>query len=136
MFNISNILITNITYYKLSLRIFFKHEEASMDMFQHMIDSNVELKKAFKKEFGVQIDQEPQEIIDFIKALINGTVNIKGFGFGLWWFNATFNNISTITWRLFVLVEESGVLGDIHHRPDTSHWQTLSHYVVSSTSRH
>jgi hypothetical protein len=34
------------------------------------------------------------------------------------------------------LVEESGVLGERHHRPDASHWQTLSHYVVSSTSRH
>jgi hypothetical protein len=49
-----------------------------------MIDSNVELKKAFKKEFGVQIDQNLQKIIDFITYLIIGKVNIKGFGFGLW----------------------------------------------------
>jgi hypothetical protein len=41
---------TNITYYKLSLRIFFKHEDASMKMFQHMIDTNKELKDAFEKE--------------------------------------------------------------------------------------
>ena len=122
MFNISNILFTNITYYKLSLRIFFKHEDASMDMFQHMIDTNKKLKDAFKEEFGVTNDQELQEIINFIKDLIIGKVNIKGIGFGLWCFSATFNNMSVISWRLFVLVEERGVFGETHHRPDASHW--------------
>ena len=121
MFNISNILITNITYYKLSLRIFFKHEDATMDMFQYMIDANERLKVDFKEEFGVTNDQELQEIINFIKDLINGTVNIKGFGFGLWCFNATFNNISIVSWQSFVLVEETEVLGETHHRPDASH---------------
>ena len=82
MFNISNILITNITYYKLSLRIFFKHEDATMAMFQHMIDDNEKLKDAFKEEFDVTNDQELQKIICFIKDLIIGKVNIKGFGFG------------------------------------------------------
>jgi hypothetical protein len=33
------------------------------------------------------------------------------------------------------LVEETGVLGE-NHRPAESHWQTLSHNVVSSTPRH
>jgi hypothetical protein len=46
--------------------------------------------------------------------------------------NATFNNISVISWRSVVLVEETGK----NHRPVASHWQTLSHYVVSSTPRH
>ena len=119
--SICNILITNTTYYKLSLRIFFKHEDASMYMFQHMIDTNEKLKNDFKKEFDVTNDQELQEIIRFIKDLIIGKVNIKGIGFGLWCFSATFNNISVISWRLFVLVEESGVLGETHHRPDASH---------------
>jgi len=50
-------------------------------------------------------------------------------------FNATFNNISAISWRSVLLVEESGVFGE-NHRPGASHWQTLSHYVVSSTTRH
>ena len=45
-------------------------------------------------------------------------------------FNATFNNISVISWLLPLLVEETGV-----HRSATSHWQTLSHNVVSSTPR-
>ena len=119
--SICNILITNTTYYKLPLRIFFKHEDASMKMFQHMIDTNEKRKNDFKKEFDVTNDQELQEIIRFIYDLIIGEVNIKGFGFGLWCFSATFNNISVISWRSFVLVEESGVLGERHPRPDASH---------------
>jgi hypothetical protein len=44
-------------------------------------------------------------------------------------FNATFNNISAISWRSGLLVEEIGGLGE-NHRPSASHWQTLSHNVV------
>ena len=47
-------------------------------------------------------------------------------------FNATFNNISVISWQSVLFVEETGVPGE-YHRPATSHWQTLSHNVVSST---
>ena len=47
-------------------------------------------------------------------------------------FNATFNNISVISWRPDLLVEETEVPED-NHRPVTSHGQTLSHNVVSST---
>jgi len=50
-------------------------------------------------------------------------------------FNATFYNISVISWQSVLLVEKSGVLGE-NHRPVSSHWQTLSLTVVSSTSRH
>jgi hypothetical protein len=53
-----------------------------MAMFQHMIDDNKKLKDAFKEEFDVTNDQELQKIICFIKDLIIGKVNIKGFGFG------------------------------------------------------
>ena len=49
-------------------------------------------------------------------------------------FNATFNDISVISWWSVLLVEETGVPGD-NHRPAASHRQTLSHYVVSSTPR-
>ena len=52
----------------------WKHEDASMDMFQHMIDANEKLKVAFKKEFHVTNDQELQEILRFIKDLIIGKV--------------------------------------------------------------
>jgi hypothetical protein len=47
-------------------------------------------------------------------------------------FNATFNNISVMSWLSVLMLEESGVLGE-YHQPDTSHWQILSHNVVSST---
>jgi hypothetical protein len=50
-------------------------------------------------------------------------------------FNITFNNISSISWRSFLLVKETGVPGK-KHRPVASHWQTLSHRVESSTPRH
>ena len=48
--------------------------------------------------------------------------------------NATFNNISVISWRPLILVEETRV-------PSENHWsaasqkQTLSHNVISSTPR-
>jgi hypothetical protein len=51
------------------------------------------------------------------------------------WFNATFNNISVILWRSFLLLENTRVPGE-NHRPVASHSQTLSHNVVSSTPRH
>jgi hypothetical protein len=38
-------------------------------------------------------------------------------------------------WWLVLLVEETGVPEE-NHRPVQSHWQTLSHNVVSSTPRH
>jgi hypothetical protein len=49
--------------------------------------------------------------------------------------NATYNNISVISWRSVLLVEETGPPGE-NHRPTVSHSQTLSHTVVSSTPRH
>ena len=47
-------------------------------------------------------------------------------------FNATFNNISVISWLSVLLVEETKIPGE-NHRPVASHWQTLSHNVVSGT---
>jgi hypothetical protein len=55
-----------------------------------------------------------------------------------WWFmflNATFNNILVISWQLVLLLEEIGVPGE-NLRDVASHWQTLSHNVVSKRSRH
>jgi len=40
-------------------------------------------------------------------------------------FNATFNNISAISWMSVLSVEETGE----NHRPSKNHWQTLSHNV-------
>ena len=44
-------------------------------------------------------------------------------------FNATFNNVSVISWGQFLLVEETRGPEE-NHRPVASHWQTLSHNVV------
>jgi len=50
-------------------------------------------------------------------------------------FNATFNNISVILWRSILLMEETGVPGE-NHWPVVSHWKTLLHNAISSTTRH
>ena len=44
-------------------------------------------------------------------------------------FKVTFNNISVISWQSVLMVKETGE----NHQPASSHWQTLSHNVVSST---
>jgi hypothetical protein len=54
-----------------------------------------------------------------------GVIYCVGVGFHLWlvWlmvFNATFNNISVISWRSVILVEETGVPGE-NYRPVVSH---------------
>ena len=73
-----------------------------------------------------------------------GTYNMKLYNKLIWRcmrrvrvmvFNATFNNISVISWRSVVLVEETGGLGE-NYWSGASHWQTLSHKVVSSTLCH
>ena len=71
--------------------------------------------------------------------------NVLNFSFSFWHvcekplvrfmvFNATFNNISVISWQSVLLVEETREPGE-NHRPAASHWQTLSDNVVSSTSQ-
>ena len=47
------------------------------------------------------------------------------FNFNFLCFNATFNNISAISWRPVLVVEEAGVPGE-NHRPWASNWYTLS----------
>ena len=51
---------------------------------------------------------------------------------GIMMFNATFINISGISWWSVLLVEETGAPRE-NHRPFGSHWQILSHNAVSST---
>ena len=55
-------------------------------------------------------------------------------GCGVMVISDTFNNISVISWRSLLLVEETVVSGE-NHRSVASHWQTLAHNVVSSTPR-
>jgi hypothetical protein len=53
---------------------------------------------------------------------------------GVMVFSATFNNISAISCRSVLFVEEIGVPRE-NHQPAASHWQTLSHNVISNTPR-
>ena len=46
-------------------------------------------------------------------------------------FNATFNNISVMSLRSVLLVEETGIPG-VNHRHVANHLHILSHNVVSS----
>jgi len=50
-------------------------------------------------------------------------------------FYAIFNNISVVSWRSILLVEESGVPWE-NYRSVASHWKTLSHNVKSSKHHH
>ena len=50
-------------------------------------------------------------------------------------FNPTFNSISVILCQSVLLVENTVVPG-LNRRPVASHWQTLSHKIVSCTPRH
>ena len=63
-----------------------------------------------KQDLGVQLNK----VVDFWVGV----------------FNATFNNISVILWQSVLLVEETNDL------LAASHWQSLSHNVVSSTPHH
>jgi hypothetical protein len=73
----------------------------------------------------------------FIEQLVNTFAKwyrkstIKLFTCLVWFmvFNATFNNISVISWRSVLSMEETGVPGE-------KHWQNLSLHVVSSTPRY
>ena len=49
--------------------------------------------------------------------------------------NAIFKNISVISWRYVLLVEETGIPGE-NHRPAESHRQTLSHTNGVSCTSH
>jgi hypothetical protein len=50
--------------------------------------------------------------------------------FGFMVFNATFNNISFISWRSVLLVEVTRE----NHRPVVSHWQNLSHLSLKESN--
>jgi hypothetical protein len=70
---------------------------------------------------------------DKVKREWDCTTNTSGphfeiTGFDLIWFivlNTTFSNISAISWRPVLVVDEAGVPGE-NHRPWASNWQTLS----------
>ena len=64
----------------------------------------------------------------FLMMNIISALLLFWFGLDLMVFNATFINISIISWRSVLLVEETGGPGK-NHRPVASHRQTLSNYL-------
>ena len=72
--------------------------------------------------------------LNAMMSLLNNVSVISNSQFLCWYvwvmvFNATFNNISTISWWSDLSVEETGIPGE-------NHWQTLSHNIGSSTPCH
>ena len=62
------------------------------------------------------LDKRKYKPIDVLST--SGILRDLGLGFMV--FNATFNNISVVTWRSVLLVEETGVPGE-NRRPAASH---------------
>ena len=63
-----------------------------------------------------------------LKRYIIEVLNINFFSIYIlifWCFNANFSNISAISWRPVLVVEEAGVPGE-NHRPRANNWYTLS----------
>ena len=60
--------------------------------------------------------------LGFLREILVNNLQKMAVGFRVIVLNATFNNISAISWRPVLLVEETGVLGE-NHRPTSSHWQ-------------
>ena len=50
-------------------------------------------------------------------------------------FNATFNNISDISWRSVLLVEETGIPGEKNHQPAQVADKLYHIMLISSTPR-
>jgi hypothetical protein len=63
--------------------------------------------------------------------LLEPTYRLYWVGFMV--LNATFTNISVISWWSFLLAEENKVPGE-NHRPAASHWQTWSQCCIEYTS--
>jgi hypothetical protein len=49
-------------------------------------------------------------------------------------FNATFSNISAISWRLVLVVEEAGVPGE-NHRPWANNWEILLKVALNTKNK-
>jgi hypothetical protein len=78
--------------------------------------------KAKEGPCGCKGDGLSVEMLCLVNIFSFLSFQLVNFGFGLWYlnFNATFNNISVISWQSVLLVEETGVRGE-NHRPGASH---------------
>ena len=89
-----------------------------------------------KRKIRRQANNDTQQYVKKIKIEQHETLLKTGMN-SVWWinycgvsvrvmvYNATFNNISAISWQPVLLVKETRVSGE-NHWPAASHWQTLS----------
>ena len=83
----------------------------------------------------VWFDQGSNQELITLKAVITSP-RWSSHGVRVMLLNANINNISAIWWRsVFSLVEETRIPGE-NNIPAASHWQSLSHNIVSNTPRH
>ena len=98
--------------------------------------NNYSLPRHKQNIYAPCVDTLANKIEQIINLILRKKKFLISFMVWLWFgfmvFNATFNNISVISWQSILLVEETGVPGE-NHRPVTSHWQTFSHNVVHLT---
>ena len=65
----------------------------------------------------------------FLPSKVHGELEIAVQIDGFMVFNTTFNNISVISWKWVLLVEEIRVHRE-NHQTVASHWQTLYHIIL------
>ena len=95
----------------------------------HKITSGIESTKTESKNFY-------NKLLDIeARSLENNCYFLNWVRVRVMVFNVTFNNISAISLRLVLMVEETAKPGENHRLP-ASHSQALSHNAVSSTPRH
>ena len=81
--------------------------------------------KCFQEEFLNFWHGQLSGLKNILSKLVNVCKQQRSRWVCLMVFNATFKNISVISWRSVLLVEETGVAGE-KPRPVASHLQTLS----------
>jgi hypothetical protein len=90
----------------------------------HLVDKKVELRRSNRR--NIDLSQEKEEIINVIETLYLETGYLRPvlkYIVGLVWsilFNTTLNNISVISWRSVLLVDETGLPGE-NNRPVVGH---------------
>ena len=83
--------------------------------------------------FTVHENIQYRDNFDIITSILN-FLYIQNIVHEIWFrvmvFNATFNNITDISWQSVLLMKETGVPRK-NHQPVANQWQILSHNVVS-----
>ena len=111
-----------------------RHFQTEVCIYIPLVSPQIKQKKKQWKEFQRTVELNSYSFKCNMHKCMQFIISwLIGFRFMV--FNATFNNISVISWWSVLLVRETGAPKE-NPRPVASHWQTLSHNFVSSTPRH